>query len=212
MISYAPPNGSVGAHVDSYDVFLLQVEGQRRWDIAWQENTDCQDNIDLRILKEFTAQQSWVLNAGDMLYLPAGVAHHGVSIDDSLTFSIGFLAPKEDELIGGYVDDYLLATSRSKYYQDPDLSPPAHAGEISPSALQKIHATLRSLPQDSSSLNRWFGRYISASRAQLKPEPLDPALSPEACLTALKKGEIVPPRKPYYVYPRKQRGVIICRR
>ena len=91
MVSFACPGGSVGPHFDQYDVFLLQVEGQRRWQIgaACSSETPMRDDSPLRILKEFEAEEEWVLEPGDMLYLPPGVAHWGVAETECLTFSIG---------------------------------------------------------------------------------------------------------------------------
>ncbi len=80
MISYAPEGGSVGPHVDDYDVFLIQLNGRRQWKIAQQFSPEILDDVDLRILKEFREEQEWTLNAGDMLYLPPGVAHHGIAL------------------------------------------------------------------------------------------------------------------------------------
>ena len=105
MISYAPTGGSVGPHIDSYDVFLLQGSGKRRWKINAQPDLTLVEDVPLRILKQFTAEQEWVLAPGDMLYLPPNIAHHGVSEDDDcMTYSIGFRVPKTQELIQGFLD------------------------------------------------------------------------------------------------------------
>jgi ribosomal protein L16 Arg81 hydroxylase len=79
MISYAPAGGSVGAHTDAYDVFLIQLNGQRLWKISEHFDNELLSDIDLCILKTFDAEQEWILNAGDMLYLPPNVAHHGIA-------------------------------------------------------------------------------------------------------------------------------------
>ena len=95
MISFACPGGSVGPHFDQYDVFLLQVEGQRRWQIGPEcsRETALRDDSPLRILKEFNVREEWLLEPGDMLYLPPGVAHWGVAETECLTYSIGFRSP-----------------------------------------------------------------------------------------------------------------------
>jgi 50S ribosomal protein L16 3-hydroxylase len=95
MVSYASTGGGVGAHIDSYDVFLLQAQGQRRWRISEQADVSLVPKSPLKILQNFAAEQEWVLNAGDMLYLPPNVAHEGVAVgDDCLTYSIGYRAPR----------------------------------------------------------------------------------------------------------------------
>lgn len=105
MISYASSGGGVGPHFDSYDVFLLQASGQRRWRISQQKDLTLQQGVPLKILKNFEADEEFVLEAGDMLYLPPGYAHDGVAVAtddasdaDCMTYSIGFRAPARDEL------------------------------------------------------------------------------------------------------------------
>lgn len=107
MISYASPGGGVGPHFDSYDVFLLQASGRRRWRISQQKDLTLQEGVPLKILKNFEADDEFVLNAGDMLYLPPGYAHDGIAVAadaaaeadvDCMTYSIGFRAPARDEL------------------------------------------------------------------------------------------------------------------
>src|SRR5258706_10022409 len=130
MVSYAPPGGSGGPHLDSYDVFLRQGLGRRRWQISRQADRSLVPGIDLKVLQRFVPESEWVLEAGDMLYLPPGVAHHGVAESESLTWSIGFRAPSDAELVAGFLDflrDRLEPTGR---YGDPGEPPAAHAGEI----------------------------------------------------------------------------------
>ncbi|NDF05437.1 MAG: cupin domain-containing protein, partial [Betaproteobacteria bacterium] len=92
MISYATDQGGVGPHFDSYDVFLLQVHGQRRWRISQQKDLSLRDDVPLKILRKFKAEETWVLNPGDMLYLPPQCAHEGVALGECMTYSIGFKA------------------------------------------------------------------------------------------------------------------------
>ncbi len=111
MVSFAAPGGSVGAHVDQYDVFLLQAQGHRRWQVDASESMGkgapplhFRLDAELRLLQRFTPTHDWVLGPGDMLYLPPGVPHHGVAEDACLTFSIGMRAPAAAELLGDFVD------------------------------------------------------------------------------------------------------------
>src|SRR4051812_20292918 len=90
MISFAPQAGTVGPHIDSYDVFLIQGQGRRRWQLDPAAGGALRPGLDLRILKQFTAKQDWVLEPGDMLYLPPDLAHHGTALEDCLTYSVGF--------------------------------------------------------------------------------------------------------------------------
>lgn len=162
MISAAPADGSVGPHLDSYDVFLLQAGGRRRWQINTDDYTEADfiPGLDLRILADFRAQQDWVLEPGDMLYLPPGVAHHGVALDDCLTFSIGFRAPSRPELLGHYLDD-LLSGHNDRRYADPDLAPRAHGAELTAEARARLRKLLQEPFINDNTLDRWIGGYLT---------------------------------------------------
>src|SRR4029079_9979240 len=138
MISLAAPQGSVGPHVDSYDVFLVQGRGRRHWRIAERFDRASLPGLDLRVLRTFRAEQEWVLGPGDMLYLPPGVAHHGVALEECLTYSIGLRAPSQYDLVAGFLPRVVGAVDRSRLYADPDLSPAREPGEISPAALTRL--------------------------------------------------------------------------
>lgn len=174
MISYAAPQGSVGAHTDSYDVFLLQAHGLRRWQIS-HDNGELLPDLELKILQEFTPEESWILEPGDMLYLPPNIAHHGVALDDCMTFSIGFLAPTHNEMIQDFIDYSLNTMDAEQRYADPELQLPKNTGEISGEALQKIQQVIHGLATDNHSINQWFGCFISESRAGTSYEQPDPA-------------------------------------
>jgi 50S ribosomal protein L16 3-hydroxylase len=111
MISFATDGGGVGPHFDSYDVFLLQAEGKRRWKIGKQKDLTLQKDVPLKILANFAPEQEFVLEAGDMLYLPPMYAHEGVAVGECMTYSIGFRAPAElelaRELLQRFADDTL---------------------------------------------------------------------------------------------------------
>ena len=163
MISYAPQHGSVGPHIDSYDVFLLQAKGLRRWQIS-REVGEFLPDLDLKILKKFQAEETWILAPGDMLYLPPNVAHHGVALEECMTFSIGFLAPTHTEMLNDYVQNVTAQMDKDLRYTDPELSLPKDNGEITPQALEKIQQIIRGLSLDNHSINQWFGQFISQSR------------------------------------------------
>jgi 50S ribosomal protein L16 3-hydroxylase len=111
MISFATDGGGVGPHFDSYDVFLLQAQGKRRWRIGKQKDLTLQKDMPLKILANFVPEQEFVLDAGDMLYLPPMYAHEGVAVGECMTYSIGFRAPAElelaRELLQRFADDTL---------------------------------------------------------------------------------------------------------
>jgi 50S ribosomal protein L16 3-hydroxylase len=162
MISYAPTGSGVGAHVDSYDVFLLQGAGKRKWQISAQKDLSLMENAPLKILQNFVAEQEWILEAGDMLYLPPQIAHCGTSMsDDCMTYSIGFRAPNYAEL-GHEFLSYLQDKIELKgMLTDPDLTIQNHPGEISDALATNIHAALSGITWNKDDIGDFLGRYLS---------------------------------------------------
>lgn len=168
MLSYAPAGGSVGPHVDAYDVFLLQTYGQRRWQIDTDHADSFLPDTDLEILQTFKADQDWVLEPGDMLYLPPNIAHHGVAVDDCMTCSIGFRAPSSHDMLASLLDS-LSETNPDKRYSDAKMSLQQHSAEICDDSLKQIRSILNNALQfDDEHLARWFGEFISDSKSQLE--------------------------------------------
>ena len=161
MVSYAVPGGSVGPHFDSYDVFLLQGQGHRRWQISTQTDLDLLDDAPLRILRQFKAEDEWVLGPGDMLYLPPHVAHYGVAEDACMTYSIGFRAPTTEELAHGFLMHLQDTLTLEGRYADPDLRRQTHPGEISRAMLAKIEAMITQIKWTRRDIAEFAGRYLS---------------------------------------------------
>ncbi len=186
MVSYAAPEGSVGPHVDEYDVFLLQAQGRRRWQIASQtvSGDDFLPGIELRILRDFQPDQEWILEPGDMLYLPPRIPHHGVAVGPCMTWSVGFRAPAWRDLLAAWVDQRYETLAPQDRYTDPGLEPQDNPGEISSPALARLIAGLRrAMAVDDAELARWLGSVLTEPKAELLehmclPEPLtDDAVS-----------------------------------
>jgi 50S ribosomal protein L16 3-hydroxylase len=174
MVSYAPTGGSVGPHMDAYDVFLLQGSGKRRWKINPQPDLTLIDNLPLRILKHFEAEQEWVLEPGDMLYLPPNVAHHGISEDDDcMTYSIGFRVPKTQELIQGFLEHLQDTIQAEGLYRDADLSYQQHPAEISDAMITKIEAMLQQITWNTSTVSDFIGRYLTEPKPDVIFEPTE---------------------------------------
>ena len=177
MVSYAAPQGSVGPHLDQYDVFLIQAHGTRRWQIDTRVSPDASliPDLDLRILQQFSAEQEWIVKPGDMLYLPPGVAHYGVALEDCMTLSVGFRAPAHHELLSAFVDFLNEQTSPAtdERYTDPDLSLQDNPGEITAQSLNKICQIVQHAMADPAQIRRWFGRYITEPKHALHDTPLD---------------------------------------
>ncbi len=173
MVSFAATGGSVGAHVDHYDVFLLQAQGQRHWMIDASESMngkappmEFREGVELKLLREFTPTHDWVLNPGDMLYLPPKVPHHGVAVNPCLTISVGMRAPSSAELIGDYLDDLIADADEAIRYHDEDLALPKDPYEIDAAAMGRVVEALNAIRMnDPDRLGDWFGRFITNYRA-----------------------------------------------
>lgn len=187
MASYAAPGGSVGPHLDQYDVFLLQASGRRKWMISEKETSedDLEENLPLKILKNFESEQEWILEPGDMLYLPPNVAHYGIGMDDCMTYSIGFRAPSHAELLTAYLDENIASLKDSLRYQDPDLSNQQNPGEISTAAINQVQKILSSHFNDKAVIADWFARYITDYLAD-DTELVEQQISTEELLTGFK--------------------------
>lgn len=167
MVSYAPKGGGVGPHFDSYDVFLLQGMGSRRWQISAQQDDQFIADAPLRVLKNFQPEQEWVLEAGDMLYLPPHYAHNGIAEDDCMTYSVGFRAPSHHELITqflNYLQDNVAVEGR---YSDPDLQLQAHPSEINAAMQSQVNSILKKIKWNRSDIEDFLGIYLSEPKAHV---------------------------------------------
>lgn len=181
MLSYASDGGGVGPHVDSYDVFLLQVQGRRRWRIAPPGPANFVPGLPLRILAEFKAQQEWVLEPGDLLYLPPGWGHEGVALGgDCMTASIGFRSPTAGELgaalLQGMAEELLEDSTGhrgawGRRYADPGLAATLQTGAIPASLRAFASASLRRAMTDEQALVQALGRWLTEPKAQVWFEP-----------------------------------------
>ena len=189
MLSYASDGGGVGPHTDSYDVFLLQVQGRRRWRIAPARHPVWRDDVPLKMLARFTAEQDWLLEPGDMLYLPPGWAHDGVAVDgDCMTASIGFRAPGADELaralLARLADD-VEPDGRGARYRDP-AQPATHTPGLVPATLRQFAGEVVSrMLRDPVALERVLGEWVTEPKAQVWFE------APRGSAAALGQGVVL---------------------
>jgi 50S ribosomal protein L16 3-hydroxylase len=191
MISYAPRGGSVGPHMDSYDVFLLQGSGKRRWKINTKPDLTLIDNVPLRILKHFKAEQEWVLEPGDMLYLPPNIAHHGISQDDDcMTYSIGFRVPKTQDLIQGFLEHLQDTIQIEGLYEDADLSLQPHPAAISDAMIEKVSALLQAITWDKTTISDFLGRYLTEPKHDVIFEALTDEITIDHIAQRLSKQSI----------------------
>jgi 50S ribosomal protein L16 3-hydroxylase len=161
MVSFATDGGGVGPHFDSYDVFLLQAEGQRRWRISAQKDLSLVDGLPLKILSKFKAEQEFILEPGDMLYLPPHYAHDGVAIGDCQTYSIGFRAPSYQELGENFLQFMADSIDLPGRYADPDLEPGKKPAEIPKHMLSTIADELNKMRFTEEDITIFLGEYLS---------------------------------------------------
>lgn len=191
MVSYAPKDGSVGPHVDDYDVFLLQGLGQRRWQVNTQpvDPDNFLADVELRIMDDFSAEFDWVLEPGDLLYLPPRMAHYGLALGPCMTYSIGFRAPSHSDMVGRFVDFLMEDSDHETRYRDPDLAAQDNPGEISFDALDRIKDLIRSqLLTSDDIIESWFGRYITEPKPGFVAEPEDDPYQAKELREFLRQG------------------------
>ncbi len=185
MISVAAAGGSVGPHFDQYDVFLLQASGRRRWQIASRYDPTLLADSELKVLASFTPEQEWNLEPGDMLYLPPGIAHHGVALDTGMTWSIGLRAPSQADMLQALGEWLAEHHNEGQRYADGVLPVNPRAGEISPQAIEQLYALI-SRPLDAPrQLNSFLASFLTRYRLAQQPAPPAQALSESDVAAAL---------------------------
>lgn len=167
MVSYAPKGGGVGPHFDSYDVFLLQGMGSRRWQISAQQDDQFIADAPLRILKNFLPEQEWLLKPGDMLYLPPKYAHNGIAEDDCMTYSIGFRAPSHDELMTQFLVYLQDKVETEGWYSDPGLQLQSHPSKISAAMQSQVKSILKKINWNQDDIENFLGIYLSEPKSHV---------------------------------------------
>jgi 50S ribosomal protein L16 3-hydroxylase len=173
MVSYAADGGGVGPHEDDYDVFLVQGPGRRRWQISTRGDHVLDEKQAIKVLKSFEPEEEWVLEPGDLLYLPPGVAHHGVAEGPCFTYSIGFLAPTHLELAQAFMG-FLDPRGR---YADPDLKPAQDPLELDGAMIARVMKIVNGIRGDRDDVGEFLGRFLTMPRRPPVPpaRPLDRA-------------------------------------
>ncbi len=176
MISYATDTGGVGPHIDSYDVFLLQAFGRRRWRIGRQKRPVLQDGVPLKILTNFVPEQEFVVEPGDLLYLPPGYAHDGIAEGGCMTYSIGFRIPKKAELARELLQR-LAEDAEDELgevlYRDADQSAVDQPAAIPPSMIEFAQQALQEVMLDPQALARGLGEYMTEPKPNVWFEALE---------------------------------------
>lgn len=189
MVSYATDGGGVGPHFDNYDVFLIQGMGSRRWRIGKQKDQTLIDGLPVRILKNFKPVHDWILQPGDMLYLPPEWAHDGIASGECMTFSVGFRAFPAHELAEQFLiflQDHLRLSGR---YRDPNLKLQKHPAEIGQAMIDQVDTLLSSIRWNHGSVRDFLGVSLTEPKPHVFFDPPARPLSlPRFIATAKRRG------------------------
>ena len=169
MISYSSDKGGVGPHYDNYDVFLVQVSGRRQWEVGgiYDETSPRRSDVPVKILSEWKPEQRWILEPGDLLYVPPRVGHNGMAVgEDCITCSVGFRAPSHRDMLLDYFESVGEELSEEVRYADPDLVPQANPGQITSEAVKKVQKVFTQYVEDDDKLAQWFGCYMTTPKYQ----------------------------------------------
>ena len=200
MVSYAAPGGGVGPHFDSYDVFLLQGEGRRRWRYGRQADLSLKAGLPVKILRRFTPQLDEVLAPGDMLYLPPSFAHDGVAIDACTTYSIGFRAASHNEIAQAFLDHLRDELALDGRYGDPDLKASGEPARIATPMQRRVEAILRGIRWDREGTARFLGIFLSEPKPDVYFDAPDRALPLAAFAKSIARRGVALDRRTQWLY------------
>lgn len=200
MASYAVPGGGVGPHFDSYDVFLLQGFGRRRWRYGRQRDRSLLPDLPVKILRTFTPEEDHVLAPGDMLYLPPHYAHDGVALEACTTYSIGFRAASGQELASAFLDFLSDTITVDGRYADPDLVPTSEPARIGRRMQRRTADMLKGIRWDDATVARFLGGYLSEPKTSIVFDPPRPSLSRAAFVKRIRAKGLVLDRRTQLLY------------
>jgi 50S ribosomal protein L16 3-hydroxylase len=190
MISYAVDQGGVGPHTDNYDVFLVQAQGRRRWRLSDRDYDHAQllPDCPLRVLREFHTSEDWILEPGDVLYLPPRVAHWGTAEGECVTWSVGMRGPSQAELLEAWLD-HLAERASPRHFHDamaPGRRPPSGITATELDTARRLMLEL--MPRDDDVFRRWFGEFVTEPKPGFEVMPPQDRLSPDELRTAVAGG------------------------
>lgn len=193
MISYSTPGGGVGPHLDQYDVFIIQGQGKRHWRVGMPDATLTQHCPHPRLLQisPFVDCLDVITEPGDILYIPPGCPHDGISIDESLSYSVGFRAPAQKDLLTGLADYLIEHEIQGTRYSDPDRQPTEEIGRITDTDLSQVQQMLRDLVDNPQMLASYFGNYISHAKHDLDATEPDPHYQADEIAEYLEEGSVL---------------------
>jgi len=200
MVSYATPGGGVGPHFDSYDVFLLQGMGRRRWRYGPQRDLSLRPRLPVKILRAFTPTHDEVLEGGDMLYLPPSHAHDGIALDECTTYSIGFRAAANVELAQAFLDHLRDRLAIDGRYADPGLLPASEPARVTSDLVRHAVRTLAGITWNRRMVERFLGAMLSEPKADVYFDAPEAPLSARAFAAAIGRQGVRLDRRTRWLY------------
>ena len=168
MSTISNMGASVGAHIDNYSVFIIQGEGQRKWSLQTNPDTTWQENLDIKLLENFNPEIEWILNPGDAIYIPPHCAHHGVSLNDSISYSIGFKSIEYNKVVDFWATQVFSELTDNDFYRDPELVQRNDSHEILENEFHAIYQDVIK-KMDERSLKLAVARLLSRPRVPIEP-------------------------------------------
>lgn len=170
MTTYSVKGSSVGAHIDNYDVFIFQGKGKRLWQINTSPDETYIEDLDIKLLKNFVIEEEFEMCEGDMLYLPPGVAHHGISLEESISYSAGFRSFDYPDMAGSFFSDFLTTYNSSKSLINATSEFPKNINEISDAHIDDICDFFKNEIMTRENLRDWFGSYVTRARHEVSTD------------------------------------------
>jgi len=200
MISWAAPGGGVGPHFDSYDVFLVQAAGRRVWRIARPRRWRLVAGAPLKLIEGFAPEEEYLVEPGDLLYLPPGWGHDGVALDDCITCSVGLRAPQGEELAAAFLDYLHERGLPQARYRDPGLRAARHSAELPRAMIAYARATLARIRWGRADVERFLGRYLTAPKPHVTFTPPRRPLAPGMFARRLRRQPVALDAKTQMLY------------
>lgn len=167
MSTYSVKGASVGAHIDNYNVFIFQGKGKRQWLLNQNPDETYVENLAIKLLAHFKAEQEYILEEGDLLYLPPGVAHHGITLEESISYSIGFKSFDYTSMALSFLGDFSTHYNSSKCLIEKNSCIPRNVNEISKENIDDVMNFFLSEVLTRENVTKWYYRYITAPREEI---------------------------------------------
>ncbi|GLQ31788.1 cupin domain-containing protein [Litoribrevibacter albus] len=193
MISFAVPGGSVGPHYDQYDVFLIQAEGERIWQIGdpCTADTEFRKDTPLHILAEFDSTQEWHTKPGDILYIPPRVPHFGVAATPCQTYSVGFRAPSHGEILEGFAGFMSDKLSSDQRFTDTFTGQIENPGLITDSTIDELQKIITQAVSDRASIKEWFAGFMSQPKYEENQDEIPFSVSDEEMAAIIESSDML---------------------